>query len=36
MQNDILPLNYQNLYQMKQKHSHGKDADPEVLPRNSP
>ena len=31
MQNGILPLNDQALYQIKQKHPHGKDADPEVL-----
>ena len=31
MQNGILPLNHQALYQIKQKHPHGKDADPEVL-----
>ena len=31
MQNGILPLNDQNLYQLKQKYSHGKDSDPEVL-----
>ena len=31
MQNGILPLSDQNLYQMKQKHPHGKVADPEIL-----
>ena len=31
MQNGILPLNDQTLYQIKQKHPHGKDAHPEVL-----
>ena len=31
MQNGILPLNDLTLYQMKQKHPRGKDADPEVL-----
>ena len=31
MQNGILPLNDQTLYQMKQKHPRGKDAYPEVL-----
>ena len=28
MQNGILPLNDQTLYQMKQKHPHGKEAEP--------
>ena len=28
MQNGILPLNDQTLYQTKQKHPHGKEADP--------
>ena len=31
MQNGILPLSDQNLYQMKQKHPHGKVSDPEIL-----
>ena len=31
IQNGILPLNDQTLYQIKQKYPHGKDAYPEVL-----
>ena len=31
MQNGILPLNNQTLYQMNEKHPHSKDADPEFL-----
>ena len=31
MQNGVLLLNDQTLYQMKQKHPHGKVVDPEVL-----
>ena len=31
MQNDIPSLDDQTLYQMKQKHPHGKVTDPEVL-----
>ena len=31
IQNGVLPLNDHTLYQMKQKHPHGKVADPEVL-----
>ena len=31
MQNGVLPLSDQILYQMKEKHPHGKDADPEVF-----
>ena len=31
IQNDILPLNDQALYQIKQKYPHGRDADPQVL-----
>ena len=31
MQNGILSLNDQALHQIKQKHPHGKDANPEVL-----
>ena len=31
MQNGILPLNDQTLNQLKQKHPHGKNGDPEVL-----
>ena len=30
-ENGILPLNDQTLYQMKQKHPHGKDTVPELL-----
>ena len=36
MQNGILPLNDQTLYQIKQKHPHGKDAHPEVLLPDTP
>ena len=31
MQNGILPLNDQTLYQINEKHSHSKDADPQLL-----
>lgn len=31
MQNGVLPLSDQILYKMKEKHPHGKDADPEVF-----
>ena len=31
MQNGIFPSNDQTLNQMRQKHSHGKNTDPEVL-----
>ena len=30
-ENGILPLDDQTLDQIKQKHPHGKDADPEIL-----
>ena len=36
MQNCILPLNDQTLHEVKQKHPHGKDAQPKVVLPNLP